>query len=374
MPFGRTREPLINSMPCRGLPFRAGQGARSVVYWMYTSDEQRRHARKGKPPEGLPPILRHAALLAPHVLRVHVVARALPGAKWGATAGHGIDQRLPSTGTSRALALCCLLALACAFIGSARAQTPSPLGEWQYSAGVVLKKRFDPNPPHWEYLLGFGGEYLPRFEGSDNYYFEPGPTIDIRYRDLAFFSTGEGLGVNLLRGTNYRAGLALTYDLGRNEGNYYRLRGRTNLSPSAAPKLFIDYVIFPVILRGDVRHNLGGVGGWIGDASVYMPVMGSNKFFVFAGASVTLADKNYMRHAFGVDEQASLNTHLPVYTPGGGVKSAGVGTNMTYIVADHWFLDGVFAATTLLGEAGNSPTVNTKWQYAASLSVAYDFR
>ena len=274
----------------------------------------------------------------------------------------------------RLVALCCLGVLALASSFPARAQSPSPLGEWQYSAGVVLKKRFDLNPPHWEYLLGFGGEFLPRFEGSNNYYFEPGPTIDIRYRDLAFFSTGEGLGVNLLRGKNYRAGFALTYDLGRNEGTYYRLRGRTNLSPSAAPKLFAEYVFFPVIVRGDVRHNLGGVGGWIGDASAYLPIMGNNKFFVFAGASVTLADKNYMDHDFGVDQQTSQNTHLPVYTPGGGAKSAGIGTNMTYIFGQHWFLDGVFAATRLLGPAGSSPTVDDKWQYAASVSVAYDFR
>ena len=274
----------------------------------------------------------------------------------------------------RFVALLGLCAAVLAMATPARAQTPSPLGEWQYSAGIILKKRFDLNPPHWEKIIGFGGEFLPRFEGSQNYYFEPGPTIDIRYRDLAFFSTGEGLGINLLHSTNYRAGLALTYDLGRNEGTYYRLRGRTNLSPALSPKLFAEYVIFPVIVRGDVRHNLGGVGGWVGDASVYMPIMGNKKFFVFAGASVTLADKNYMNHAFGVDEEASLNTHLPVYTPGGGLKSAGVGTNMTYIFADHWFLDGVFAATTLLAQAGNSPTVDTKWQYAASISLAYDFR
>ncbi|MFI4979610.1 MAG: MipA/OmpV family protein [Nevskiales bacterium] len=274
----------------------------------------------------------------------------------------------------RFIAVLSLVATALAVVAPAQAQTPSPLGEWQYSAGIALKKRFDPDPPHWEKIIGFGGEFLPRFEGSDNYYFEPGPTIDIRYRDLAFFSTGEGLGVNLLRGRDYRAGLALTYDLGRNEGTYYRLRGRTNLSPSAAPKLFAEYVIFPVIVRGDIRHNLGGVGGWIGDASVYMPVAGNKKFFVFAGASVTIADTNYMNHAFGVTEQVSENTHLPVYTPGGGLKSVGVGTNMTYIFADHWFLDGVFAATTLLGQAGNSPTVDEKWQYAASLSLAYDFR
>jgi outer membrane scaffolding protein for murein synthesis (MipA/OmpV family) len=257
----------------------------------------------------------------------------------------------------------------------AQAQTPSPLGEWQYSAGVVLKKRFDLNPPHWEELVGFGVETLPRFEGSDDYYLEPGPTIDIRYRDLAFFSTGEGLGVNLLHNVNYRAGIALTYDLGRSEGDAYRL-GQHNLSPALAPKLFAEYVFFPVVVRGDVRHNLGGVGGWIGDLSAYLPVMGNQHFFVFVGGTVTLADKTYLDHDFGVSvsqAQARAND-LPVYTPGGGIKSAGFGSNMTYIFSKHWFLDGVFAANRLIGPAASSPNTVTKMQYAASVSVAYDFR
>jgi outer membrane scaffolding protein for murein synthesis (MipA/OmpV family) len=270
--------------------------------------------------------------------------------------------------------LCAAILTALAVAPALRAQTPSPLGEWQYSAGIVLKQRFEPHPPHWEALLGFGGEMLPRFEGSDRYYFEPGPTIDVRYRNIAFFSTGEGLGVNLLRGFDYRAGVALTYDLGRQEGTDFRLRGRGDLSASPAAKVFGEYVWFPLIVRGDVRYNIGGVGGWIGDASAYLPVTGSEKFFVFAGAAVTIADQNYLRHAFGVDQEQARKTQEPEYTPGGGVKSASVGANATWIFGEHWFVDAVAAATLLLGPAASSPTVEDKWQYALSLSLAYDFR
>jgi outer membrane scaffolding protein for murein synthesis (MipA/OmpV family) len=240
-------------------------------------------------------------------------------------------------------------------------------------AGPVLKRRFDPDPPHWDLVLGGGAVVLPRFEGSNVYYVEPAPVIDLRYRDLAFLSTGEGLGVNLLHSTNYRAGIALTYDLGRNEGDYYRL-GQHNLSAATAPKLFAEYVFFPVILRADVRHNIGGVGGWIGDISAYMPVMGNEKFFVFLGGSVTIANSTYFNNAFGVDAQEAKANNLPVYTPGGGLKSAGIGANMTYMPHKHWFVNGVFAASSLLGPAADSPSVYSKLQCAASINVAYEFR
>ena len=275
---------------------------------------------------------------------------------------------------NRLCAAAVLLLTSLFFSGAASAQTPSPLGEWQYSAGIALKQRFDLHPPHWEKLIGFGGEMLPRFEGSDRYYFEPGPTIDIRYRNLAFFSTGEGLGINLLRNINYRAGVALTYDLGRQEGNDIRLRGLGNVSPAPELKFFGEYVFFPLITRVDVRTGFGGHGGWIGDASAYLPVAGTDKFFVFFGGSVTIADENYMQHNFGVDSVQAAQSHLPVYTPGGGLKAAGVGANATWIFHEHWFLDAVAAMSTLVGPAASSPTVDEKRQCAFSISLAYDFR
>ena len=281
------------------------------------------------------------------------------------------------SGGPAVLRLCVLPAVLCALFaaGAAQAQTPSPLNEWQYSAGIVLKQRFDPEHPKWEELIGFGGEFLPRFEGADSYHVEPGPTIDIRYRNLAFLSTGEGLGVNLLRDINYRAGVALTYDLGRDEGNdLAKLHGLKNLSASPELKVFGEYVFFPVITRVDVRTGFGGHGGWVGDASVYMPIMGNKKFFVFAGVSLTLANDVYMRHEYGVTPQESMMSGLPVYTPGGGVKEAGVGANATWIFADNWFLDVVGAASNLMGPAGSSPTTDERWQYAVSVNIAYDFR
>ncbi|WP_438501127.1 hypothetical protein, partial [Listeria monocytogenes] len=45
-------------------------------------------------------------------------------------------------------------ALAAAGARDASAQTPSPLGEWQYTAGVPLQKLFDPNIPTWQVSVG----------------------------------------------------------------------------------------------------------------------------------------------------------------------------------------------------------------------------
>ncbi len=68
--------------------------------------------------------------------------------------------------------------------------------------------------PDWRIEAGAAVESRPSYEGSKTYRELGGPMIDVRYRDIAFVSVGDGLGVNLIRGENYRAGITIGYDLG----------------------------------------------------------------------------------------------------------------------------------------------------------------
>src|SRR3977135_2847219 len=75
----------------------------------------------------------------------------------------------------------------------ALSQTPSPLQEWQYSGGIILAKLFLPNLPEWRVVLGAATATQPPYDGASSYRVPAGPVINIRYRDIAFFSVGEGL-------------------------------------------------------------------------------------------------------------------------------------------------------------------------------------
>jgi len=87
-------------------------------------------------------------------------------------------------------------------------QTPSPLQEWQYSRGWVLLSLFDLDVPETLILTGVAAERGPLYEGASSYRTRGGPVLEFRYRDVAFASVGEGVGVNVLRGRNYLAGVA----------------------------------------------------------------------------------------------------------------------------------------------------------------------
>jgi outer membrane scaffolding protein for murein synthesis (MipA/OmpV family) len=273
----------------------------------------------------------------------------------------------------------CMAVLFC-LLGSRSAwsQTPSPLEEWQYSGGVILARLFQPDMPEWRTVLGVAADTQPVYAGAAAYRVQGGPVINIQYSDIAFLSTGDGLGVNFLRGDHYRIGAAIAYDRGRLErDDYNNLRGMGNINAAPVAKLFASYVLskkFPLILRVDARQIVGGANGTVGDAGLYMPLPGSSKKFVmFAGPSITLATHRYLQSEYGVTPEQSLASGHPVFDPHAGMVSVGVGFSATRFITDHWLLNIDAALTKLKGSPDVSPVTEASTQRELALSVDYQW-
>lgn len=275
------------------------------------------------------------------------------------------------------LALSGVVSLALAPSG-ASAQTPSPLPEWQYSAGITLEQLFMPQLPTWRIRVGPSVSFQPRYDGSSRYQFLAGPTIDIRYRDRFFLSTGEGLGVNVLTGPNWRTGVAVSYDLGRRgQDDNEHLNGLGNINPAPTIHVFGEYIVsksFPLVVRADLRRSVGGDNGWLGDLGTYMPMPGSSEEFNwFAGPTVSFADSRYMNSWFGVNAGQSARSGLREYHASAGVKSVGFGLVATWMPAKHWLVSGNTAYQQLVGSAADSPITQRKGSGVFALSVDYQF-
>ncbi len=249
---------------------------------------------------------------------------------------------------------------------SGYAQTPSPIQEWQYSSGIALFSLFEPTTPKWRIDAGLAVEPRPLYEGSSIYRTLVGPVLDVRYEDLAFASAGEGLGVNVVRGENYRAGIAVGYDFGRKANDdLVHLKGMGNVSSAPTVKLFGSYAIskdFPLVLRADVRQYAGGADGAQADINVYMPLPGSSPTLVmFAGPSVTFADRLHMQTVFGVNGSQARASGYSDYQAHGGLESTGFGLVADRFFGKHW----------LLGSAAESPITQTHVQKVLVLSALY---
>ena len=254
----------------------------------------------------------------------------------------------------------------------AAAQTPSPLVSWQYSVGQVLRPLGGPLPT-WDVNLGLGTSVAPEYQGGKRYEINPGAVIDIRYKDIFFLSDGEGLGVNLLRGLNYRAGIAFSYDLGRDHHDDPRLRTLPNIDPAPEAKLFGEIFIVPVVFTFDVRQAIGGHGGLIGDLGAYVPLPLADNLYLFVGPGITAADTTYMKAYFGVSPRQTLGTQLTTFTPTGGLKNVSFGATATWLISERWIflVDGAYQR--LIEDAARSPLTETKAQYTVGVNLIRRF-
>lgn len=261
----------------------------------------------------------------------------------------------------------------------AAAQTPSPLQEWQYSGGIILARLFEPDLPKFRTVLGLASEVQPEYEGSRAYEVEGGPVINIHYRDIAYISTGEGVGYNFLRGDHYQFGAGVTYDFGRKmKADLTNLHGMGDIGAAPVAKVYGTYVLskkFPLILRVDARQFIGGAQGAIGDLAVYVPLPGSSKTFVmFAGPSISMATRHYMQTLYGVTESQSLASGHPQYEiPTNGTDAAGVGFSATKFLTPHWLLNLDTAISQIRGSPAHSPLVERRTQRVLALSIDYNW-
>lgn len=271
-----------------------------------------------------------------------------------------------------------LMAMTILLMPRARAQTPSPLSEWQYSVGIPLEKMFEPETPTWEVRVGLGAIYRPRYDGASSYQVLGGPAVDVRYRDLLFASTGEGIGVNLVSTPHWRAGVAITYNLGRREADdHAHLRGMGNINFSPEAKVFVDYVVskeIPLVIRANVRRAMGGSDGWIGDLGAYLPLPGSSEtFYWFAGPTVTFADARYMNTWFGVSAEQSARSGYAQHQASPGIKAYGAGLSAIRFFDKHWFATTDASVSQLVHGIASSPVVQRATSFSFAVSVNYQF-
>jgi outer membrane scaffolding protein for murein synthesis (MipA/OmpV family) len=123
-------------------------------------------------------------------------------------------------------------------------------------------------------------------------------------------------------------------------------------------------------LRGDLRRYVGGADGWVGDVEAYLPLPGtSKKFVMFAGPSVTFADRRHMQTAFGVNGSQAMASGYRVFNAHGGLNAAGLGFSATRILNSRWLLNANLAVNHLLGSARDSPFTHERQKLGGAEAV-----
>lgn len=192
------------------------------------------------------------------------------------------------------------------------------------------------------------------------------------------------LRVNLLDHPNWHAGPLAVVRFGRSDVDDAVVRRVHEIDPSLSLGLFGGWQ-----WRGspDPRQQFG-VGAWaMGDvsgvydgwtaglhANVMQPV--AKPLALGAGLGATWASGNFMNEYFGVTPLDALNSGLPVYSPGSGLRDARAWVAGVLHLSPQWHLAGGALFARLLGDAADSPLVTERgsadqWVYGISALYAW---
>jgi outer membrane scaffolding protein for murein synthesis (MipA/OmpV family) len=89
----------------------------------------------------------------------------------------------------------------------------------------------------------------------------------------------------------------------------------------------------------------------------------------------TFASAEFMRTYFGVSPTQSRNSRadIPTYTPDGGIKDVFIAIGGSYDISERWVFKGGARYGRLLGDAEDSPLVETPDQVSGTVGLGYRF-
>jgi outer membrane protein len=229
----------------------------------------------------------------------------------------------------------------------------------------------------WSIIIGGGGAYMPDYEGSDDYEFQPVPFASVVYDDFVFLS-GPSVGVYLLNYEGFKAGPIARYSFGRDEDDNHALEGLGEVDDSIEVGGFLKYEIGIWSAGLTVTQDVaGGHEGLLAEATTGIAVPLTENIRSSLEASASWADSNYMETYFGISPAQSARSGYDVYEADRGFKDVGVTLGLDYMFTERIGIGGRAQYKRLLGDAADSPIVDNEGsadQFLSTLFLTYRLR
>lgn len=262
--------------------------------------------------------------------------------------------------------------LACVAAVLGLVATPPVLGQALLDVAPAAGQ---PRPPQqtWTLTLGVLGAVAPVYEGSDSYRAFPAPVFDLRYRDLAFASVRDGIGLNLVRREWLTLGPVVRFRPGRDQDDNRALRGLGDVGPTVEAGVLATLGDGPVKLRLEAAQGVNG-GGHRGfqaraDLTYARPI--TERLILSGGPSITFADRTFTQSYFGITPDQAARSGYRAYDAEGGFKDVGFGLNATYRLGRGFALIAIAEVKQLIGDAADSPIVRDETQGFFGLGLTW---
>jgi MipA family protein len=221
----------------------------------------------------------------------------------------------------------------------------------------------------------------PKYEGSNEYEAFGFPIV------FPKFSNGGGFGEVKVRNADdvrlqlfnvggFEFGPLAGYAFGRDEDDGDLLRGLGDVDDGLVLGAYAGYAIGPVLF--DVSYHQIVTGN---DDGYQIRFAGEFEQVLVPGttglvrAGVTFADDNYMESYFGISEAQAMRSvaGLPVYDADAGIKDFFFELGTVIALDERWTLRAGGKYARLVGDAADSPVVESENQFSAVAGLSYRF-
>lgn len=231
----------------------------------------------------------------------------------------------------------------------------------------------------WYLTVGAAGMIAPDFEGSKDYMLRALPTVSLGKAgpEARFSSRNDNISLALVDDGEIRAGLAGKLLFSRDEGDSDALRGLDPVRWGGEVGGFIEF--YPtdwLRVRAEARHGIRSHDGVVGDLTMDAFHDITPDVRVSGGPRLSIASSDYFDAYYGVSPSEAAASGLTAYSPGSGIKSAGVGGAVTWKVDEKTTTSLFGEYARLLGPAADSSLVRERGsenQFMIGVSASYRF-
>ncbi len=231
---------------------------------------------------------------------------------------------------------------------------------------------------------GAVGIVSPRYEGSKSYKVIGFPLLYPRFTGggastftkRVSFKGADDLRYKLFDTGNFEAGPIVGYRSGRDADDGVLLGGLGDIDASAVlggyASYSLDYITFDASIGTGVFGDANGFQARFAAETDYEL---TPELKLTARFGTTVSSDEYMDTFFGVTpaQAAASTAGLPVYDPDTGFKDVFVQIGTEYRFNENWRFGLGVKYSRLVGDAEDSPVIETKNQFSGSLRLVYDF-
>lgn len=219
----------------------------------------------------------------------------------------------------------------------------------------------------------------PKYEGAKDYEVLGAPFIapvGIDETSRFQFRGADDLRFRAFEFSGFEAGPLVGWRFDRDDNDAFRLRGLGDVDGGLVLGGYAGYALGPI--KPFVSYHYGVTGDDTGalvrfGAEANTPLPGGIKLTTSAGA--TYADDDYMDAYFSVTpgQSAASKAGLGVYDAEAGIKDVFVGLLSDVPLSGPWSLKLTGRYSHLVGDAADSPIVESEDQFSGGIGLSYRF-